>query len=432
MARRNQAERERMEKLCSLHAIGELSAAERRELERHLIGCTECRLVLQDFEQIALLDLTAIAASRSEDAFFDETPLQHPDRMLSRILHQADAPSVDSNELRESAIPAPEVVQQNRWNGLFGGWNFGSSLGWAVACLAIVVAGHFAVQANRTTSATKPDLKASVARPQPEDQQWKLKAEQLQLQQQTTAQQLDRVAAQKATAVAALEALRASYSELQQKQTMLQQQLADETARLSQKEDDLGATLASLEQERQQVKSLDTELKSVSASAAEARDRIAYLAQVSEKISAPASAPEPRVTDAEARQIFGARDLHIVDVYDVDRAGKTRRTYGRVYYVNHSLLLFYAFDLDDRKNNRKAAAFQAWGFREPNSSKPENLGLFYVDDASLNRWVLRVSDADVLARIDTVFVTLEPPQGSSFPRGPKLLFASLGGPANHP
>jgi hypothetical protein len=94
--------------------------------------------------------------------------------------------------------------------------------------------------------------------------------------------------------------------------------------------------------------------------------------------------------------------------------------------------LFYAFDLQDKRNNRKAVGFQAWGFRQPNSSKPEDLGLFYVDDASLNRWVLRVSDPSVLARIDTVFVTMEPPQGSSFPRGPKLLFASLGGPANHP
>jgi len=219
---------------------------------------------------------------------------------------------------------------------------------------------------------------------------------------------------------------------LQQRQKTLEQQLEDESARLREKESDLQATHTDLEQERQQVKLLDTELQSATANAAEARDRIAHFSQVSEKISAPAVGPEPRVTDAEARQIFGARDLHIVDVYDVDRSGKTRRTYGRVYYVNHSLLLFYAFDLGDRKHNRKAAGFQAWGFREPNSSKPENLGLFYVDDASLNRWVLRVSDASILSRIDTVFVTLEPPQGSDSPRGPKLLFASLGGPANHP
>jgi hypothetical protein len=37
--------------------------------------------------------------------------------------------------------------------------------------------------------------------------------------------------------------------------------------------------------------------------------------------------------DAEAKQLFGARNLHIVDVYDVDNKGNTRRSYGRVYYA---------------------------------------------------------------------------------------------------
>jgi hypothetical protein len=55
--------------------------------------------------------------------------------------------------------------------------------------------------------------------------------------------------------------------------------------------------------------------------------------------SAPASPSE-----VEARNLFGARDLHIVDVYDVAGDGKTKRTYGRVYYVEKKLLVFYAFD----------------------------------------------------------------------------------------
>jgi hypothetical protein len=79
-----------------------------------------------------------------------------------------------------------------------------------------------------------------------------------------------------------------------------------------------------------------------------------------------------------------------------------------------------------------AAAFQAWGFRQPHSTTAESLGLFYLDNASLNRWTLRVSDPQVLSRIDTLFVTVEPPGGSRFPKGRRLLLASLAGPANHP
>jgi hypothetical protein len=134
----------------------------------------------------------------------------------------------------------------------------------------------------------------------------------------------------------------------------------------------------------------------------------------------------------DAKEILGARDLHIVDVYDVDKGGKSSRVYGRVYQVNRSLLIFYAFDLPQTQKNHKAVAFQAWGFRQPHSTTAENLGLFYMDNATLNRWALRVSDPLLLSRIDTLFVTLEPPGGSSSPKGKKLLMASLAGPANHP
>jgi len=75
---------------------------------------------------------------------------------------------------------------------------------------------------------------------------------------------------------------------------------------------------------------------------------------------------------------------------------------------------------------------QAWGFRQPNSTTAESLGLFYMDNASLNRWALRVSGPRVLSRIDTLFVTLEPLGGSRTPKGQRLLMASRAGPANHP
>jgi len=142
--------------------------------------------------------------------------------------------------------------------------------------------------------------------------------------------------------------------------------------------------------------------------------------------SAPASASE-----IEARNLFGARDLHIVDVYDVAGDGKTKRTYGRVYYVEKKLLVFYAFDLEKRQDH-KLAVFQAWGYREANVGKPFNLGLFTVDDGGAGRWVLTVNRPDVLSHIDAVFVTVEPAGGSTAPRGKKVLYANLVGPPNHP
>ena len=112
--------------------------------------------------------------------------------------------------------------------------------------------------------------------------------------------------------------------------------------------------------------------------------------------------------------------------------GNTRRSYGRVYYVQKKLLIFYAFDLQDKKHNRAAAGFQAWGYRQPSDGQPESLGLFDVDDATSNRWVLKVNNPRVLERIDAVFVTVEAPNGSPSPRGRRVLYANLAGPANHP
>jgi hypothetical protein len=100
--------------------------------------------------------------------------------------------------------------------------------------------------------------------------------------------------------------------------------------------------------------------------------------------------------------------------------------------VNHDLLLFYAFDLDQNAKSRKPVAFQAWGFRQADSKTAQSLGLFYLDDAKIDRWTLRVTDPRILARIDTLFVTAEPPGGSTSPKGHRLLFASLSGPPNHP
>ena len=77
-----------------------------------------------------------------------------------------------------------------------------------------------------------------------------------------------------------------------------------------------------------------------------------------------------------------------------DDVRRLSRTYGRVYYANHSLLLFYAFDLDQSAKGRKPVAFQAWGFRRSDSKTAESLGLFYLEDPKVDRWTLRVTDVN--------------------------------------
>ena len=134
----------------------------------------------------------------------------------------------------------------------------------------------------------------------------------------------------------------------------------------------------------------------------------------------------------DIHDLMGARNLHIVDVLDVDSKGKDRRAFGRVFYTEGKSLIFYAFDLGDRSAARRNASFQVWGARGPAQSPAQSLGIFFVDDQKQNRWVLKFEDPRILAEIDSVFVTLERPGGSPRPTGRKFLYAYLKANPNHP
>jgi hypothetical protein len=368
-----------MEELCSLYVLGELSAAEKRELDKHLHECRDCRALLQDFEQIVLVDLTSIAAKSAGEQSSPEFRLHNPERVLASIVQPVDQIPAVPPIRPAPTTPQPPRLQQS------APWMLPNSLTrWVMssATLLALLAVGAAVHMRRPGRSSEPQSSAMLDQIQQTAAAWKLKAESAETQQRLSVDELNRSQEKNAAISASLAALQTSYGDLEQKQLVLEHKLADETASLQQQQSELKVTQASLDQERQHVGTLTAQLQDVNSEALKARENLAHLRQVADVSAAPISPPEPHVTDADAREVFGARDLHIVDVYDVDHSGNTRRTYGRVYYVNRNLLLFYAFDLQDKKHNRKAAGFQAWGFRQPNSSKPENLGLFYIDDAS--------------------------------------------------
>jgi hypothetical protein len=135
----------------------------------------------------------------------------------------------------------------------------------------------------------------------------------------------------------------------------------------------------------------------------------------------------------EVRQMMGARNLHILDVYDINGQGKARKSFGRIYYQEGKSLLFYAFDLVQKsKSGITKVSFQAWGQREAGGAVARNLGIFALDDGDQQRWVLRIDDPKKFAGIDSLFVTVERSGGTDKPTGQKLLYAYLGTPANHP
>jgi hypothetical protein len=212
----------------------------------------------------------------------------------------------------------------------------------------------------------------------------------------------------------------------------LESQLEQQQDRLTQEAAELELTRVNLNEQTAAKNSLQAKLSDVYDRLDQETSEVKHLENVASTVPASFPLTEQAVGEGDAKEILGARDLHIVDVYDVDDSGTSSRAYGRIYYVNHSELIFYAFDLSKLERSHKVVAFQAWGFRQPQSSTVESLGLFYLENATLNRWTLRVADPQILSRIDSLFVTVEPPGGSRFPKGKRLLMASLAGPPNHP
>jgi predicted nucleic acid-binding Zn-ribbon protein len=137
-------------------------------------------------------------------------------------------------------------------------------------------------------------------------------------------------------------------------------------------------------------------------------------------------------SDRDIRELMGARDLYIAEVYDVARTGQTQKPFGRVFFTKNKSLIFYAYDLDQQPGVSNASAFQAWGRRGPSLKQAVSLGIFYMDNAANKRWVLKVDDPKTLQQIEEVFVTVEPNGGSRKPSNNKLLFAYLQLQPNHP
>jgi hypothetical protein len=413
------------EELCALAAIGELCAAEFQDLQEHLSGCPHCRQLYADFCRISADDigLVAIQGRAEQDIENGEAPLDEKGllgRILSRTRHDQAVEARRSNS-------APEIEGQSiHFRGLWiSRWLRRPAFAYGVLALMLLAVGaayRFRdVQQNKKLT----DLESRLAF-------WKDRAESKATKENSAVALLEQSRGQQAALQKSLEEARAQYADLVAQRNVLQTAVAAANARAEQLGNDLNVARTTQKDEEGLVGELQAKLERATARLQEQQQLVADLGRKLEKAEATAVPAPPPIEDAEAKNLFGARDLHIVDVYDVASNGKTKRTYGRVYYVEKKLLVFYAFDLEDKRHNRMAAGFQAWGYREANVGKPANLGLFYVDDASLDRWVLKVNNPRVLEHIDAVFVTLEPPAGSPFPKGQRLLYANLSGPPNHP
>jgi anti-sigma-K factor RskA len=419
---------ERYAELCALSTTGELSAGEVADLNKHLAGCGPCAELLKEYTSLAQVGMAKLASELEP-----ETQPSYPFRRKKaehRLLRALQAPPhIEQSETQLSTSP---FLRANAW---WKGAHPAVALTAAVVLL-ICIGSAFELGRRMTPFPSHSRLAAVVRPPAPSDtQKAELKAElaaaQASLKEITVKsdraerqlEELSDIRASLQTQIGELtqrdDAESASLAFVTQQRDSLQQQLNDTSNALTRAKEDLSRAQQDRQKFLLRTASLEDEV-----------DRLNAIITVTDR---PAANDEKLLAeDRDIRELMGARQLYISDVFDVQNNGERSKPFGRVFYTKGKSLIFYAFDLAAQPGYREAKAFQAWG-QDDASAKPISLGIFYMDSEQNRRWVLKSDNPDVLAKINAVFVTVEPHGGSRRPTGKPFLVAYLHSlPPNHP
>lgn len=410
------------QRLYALSLSGELSAEETRWLDAHLNLCVECKGALTEYEQL-VGSVMPEPSDQDRDTRTEEHTstwsIEDAERRLFAALPAQSSPSVSS----------PHVPQSHSLWSSIGRYGIAAALLIGVLVLGYEI-GHRKTQTFASQKPVQPAQPSNLpamssttqaSRPVASDRTELLDREVASLREQIGSLNLD-------------------IAKLQEQRTQQDERLTAQSQALestSHSQDELKERLAKAESDRQ---ALTVQLASVEADRSkEMADASALRAQLRQangtlqsRESDIAQDQELLKHDRDIRNLITARDLYIAEIYDVAKTGDTQKPFGRVFYTRGKSLIFYGYDLDQQHGVRNASTFQAWGRHGTDTQHDVSLGIMYLDDSNQKRWVLKFNDAATLAKIDTVFVTVEPRGASAKPTGTPLLFASLRIDPNHP
>jgi hypothetical protein len=420
--------------LVAISTSGELSREEQSRLQKHLAICPSCREVLKEFEAVVSRTIPAIAPGpEAEESDPSWSPEQAERSLFQRLeLEDKQGPSQGKSEAgQHSKEPAREALaaHQAAWRNIWTLYAAGVLLFIALGVSAYQVGirkGTRAANGAPANTESNPVLEQQLSDAAHERELLRAQMAQRdhlvvdlrrQLEQQSTA--MNRMTLFQGQLYASLQDKQAGRQALLQERSDLSQELEAARAEVQGLRNNLTLFENQAAENKQSARALEAKVSDLTRLL---RDREAEFDQQQELLA----------HDRDIRDLMGARDLYVAEVYDVERTGETKKPYGRVFYTKGKSLIFYAYDLDEQPGLKNASTFQAWGRRGPDRQQALDLGIFNVDNASKKRWVLRFDDPKALAEIDAVFVTVEPNGGSHKPSNKPLLFAYLHIDPNHP
>ena len=422
--------------LCAAATAGELNAEEQAKLTAHLAVCSECRRTKSEFEAAAIKGAAGFAASQepAEDEANDPAwSVGEAEKKFFQRLEKEERENAGEPTYSPAGAQGKRFTyrpSQIHWREIW--MSFAAAILLAVALGVTVYRsgvkhGTDVAKTSMQPSETVTSLEAQVSDAGHERVLLKAKlavdSKQIEDLKRELSEQINIVNSLKSSGSKALP----SFENGQQanKETNRNEELQAAQTRLAELQKKVDAATAQRDENARQAAALEVKVNELT-QLVRAREQT-----LDEKEAEVAKQQELLDHDRDIRELMGARELYMADVYDVSGKG-TDRTYGRVFYTRGKRLIFYAFDLDTQPGVQNASTFQAWGRKGPNKQQARSLGIFYEDNASKKRWILKAEDPKALADIDAVFVTVEPHGGSQRPTGKQLLFAYLRIDPNHP
>jgi anti-sigma factor RsiW len=426
--------------LCASATAGELTAEERTKLEAHLAGCPDCRRAMREYEIAARTGVAALAPelTSKEKATDDLWSVEEAEKAFFKRLDREEAPSGKPRQVSNDEVKSGQRFtyrpSQIRWREI-----------WMPFAAAVLLALALGIAAYRTGVKRGTDVARTVpAAPKESVESLAAQASdagheraQLLLKLEENAKVIADLKLQLSEQLKVVSGLKTVGLPSSASGSQPNGQTGNDAR--AKRDEELAAAQAKLADLQKTVELASTQRDQVASRASVLEAKVNELSQLVRDREEEVDQKEAELTkerelldhDRDVQEVIGSRDLYMADIFDVSRTG-TNKTYGRVLFTKNKRLLIYAFDLDAQPGVQNASSFQAWGRRGPDKKQALSLGLFYEDNVSNKRWVLKANDAKTLEDIDAVFVTVEPNGGSQHPSGKQLLFAYLRVGPNHP
>jgi peptidoglycan hydrolase CwlO-like protein len=441
------ASHEEFLELCAVSVSGELTGEERKRLGAHLANCVSCSNALKQFKLSAKATVPAAASELSIDVATDFTvDLEKAESTFFARFDKEGGFRAAPGGNRDAERPLAMNIREHKapsgfeWGQLLMPFAAIILLGLALGVISYRVgikkgSESVSLDQNDRVVANLEERLSDAAHEQEQFQGEIASRDKSIADLRKQIQELSAVVSQKESGTNSrertadrqgIETATAKMVAAQQRLDAEEQERSGQAARAAELEAKVEELSKQLQESQiavvQQKKELDQREGTINRQEQQLDERQATIGRQQELLA----------HDRDVRDVMGARDLYVVDVYDVLGTGETNKPYGRLFFTKGQKILFYAYDLDQAPGVKRASTFQAWGQRGPDKQNAVNLGIFYEDSAAKKRWVLKSNDAKTLAEISAIFVTVEPDANSHNPRGKEVLYAFLRVEPNHP